>query len=516
MAVSASPHNLTDILLTAVILSAALPVCAQEQPVAAVMDFSRNGIMKDEMTVLRDILIFNLIETGEVIVVGRMEGNKLLRAAGYSNAFLSDEGNVKEIGKKLYADYIVGLMLDRDKNGYTLDVRVFDAAYPHLLGSARYTKPRVDDFMKQSRAIAADLLRFIPKETYRESVSDLVLESLSPVVVKERLLVVLPKQAETEEQAACKEALLLVIRRLLSHDRFVPFVAEIDYDETHIGAEAIGPMIVKKNCHYCALIREKSGALCFSVFDESCNERLAAAIGGRPDPDAAALEMIAALEDRLPLLSQETVIREVKKNILFEQKVEGLLFSERLFSKKFSFSLHQSLFTSVFVYYYIPNINIFSLSLDCYWYYERMFGVGAGYGVSLVYPATFESGLIHHPLVQTHEIRLVPFSFRTGGKLGFLVNLMTGLTFQNAFDIIRLAGDGDFELDSEHLICFAKTGIGLGISFNTSESFAISWGGLSFHYAIPVAGFTENNIAALEEINPFSIDIGGLGFIYRF
>jgi hypothetical protein len=518
MAVNNTSNNLMRVFLFIVIYLSADLLCvnAQEKSVVAVLDFSRKGIMKEEMTVLTDVLIFNIIETGDLTVIGRMEGKKLLQAARYSKEFLSDQGNVKEIGKRLYADYIIGLILEKATKGYTLCVRVFDVSSPRLLGSALYTQRQIEAFINQSRDIAGDILGYVPKKIYRDTTADLVLESLSPVVIKERLLFILQKDVLTEQQAAHKEAILLVIQRLLSHDRFIPYMTEKNYHEEHIGADTIGNILMKRNCHYCAVIRKKSDVRHLVVYDEYCDERLSIPIDENLEPDAASDKMIAALEERLPFLPQETVVREVKKNILFEQKVEELLFSERLFSKKFSLSLQQSLFTSVFIYYYIPNINILSLKLDCYWYYNQTLGIGAGHGFSLVYPATFESGLTLHPLVQAHEVRLVPFSFRTGGKLGFLVNLMTTLIFQNAFDIIRLTGGDDFEVSNEHIICFSKTGIGMGIAFNMSESFAVSWEGLSFHCAIPISGFTENNKNAMDEINPFSLDIGGLGFIYRF
>jgi hypothetical protein len=87
-------------------------------------------------------------------------------------------------------------------------------------------------------------------------------------------------------------------------------------------------------------------------------------------------------------------------------------------------NLHLNILNPAVVYIYQPLLSFLSLGLDGYWYYAGVFGAGLGFFFSLGYPATFDQKLSSHPLVTQYEIRLIPVSFRTAGRLSVLLNLI--------------------------------------------------------------------------------------------
>jgi hypothetical protein len=176
--------------------------------------------------------------------------------------------------------------------------------------------------------------------------------------------------------------------------------------------------------------------------------------------------------------------------------------------------VYQTLFKSTYVAVYHPVLSILSMESNLIWYYNRMFGLGLGYGFSLNYPATFDNDLSGHPLVKQHEIRLIPFSFQTGGFIGFNFQLLTTLNFHNT--IYETPEDAELEnqdnLD-EFTIIFTKIGLNIGLMINLSDSYAIYWNGMTINYGIPLGDKYENSDT---EILPFSLDLGSIGFSLRF
>jgi hypothetical protein len=208
-------------------------------------------------------------------------------------------------------------------------------------------------------------------------------------------------------------------------------------------------------------------------------------------------------------------ITELKDNIPVKQKPGVLHSAGQPLPRQWNIAVYSHLMKSVFLDTYIPTFSILSIESDAFWYYADTIGVGFGYGYSYNYPGTWGPACNIIPCIHEHELRIIPFAFRTDGALSFSCNVIAALNLHNTIDVNGYKFNAS---DNKQLMIFyAKLGVNIGIVYNITDSFGIFWNGLFLNYAIPllVWNTVDGSTSALP-LGSFSLDIGGPGIIYRF
>jgi hypothetical protein len=489
------------------------------KPVVAVLEFERGGVERIDMLLLVDMMGVNLLETDRCHVIGRLEQKKLLSGFEYAHAGGLSGKEYREAGERLFADFIITGYVDNNGRKVEFGVELFDVTFSRFLKTETYTLSSFEELISRVRPISQTLLDTIVSTHHAIKPGVRVFESLSPVPIKERILFVLQKGVLNPGDAELRKLANCVLYEMLSSRRFLPYLTEIIYVDGTIDKEETAIFLSESNCHYAAAVVRENSGYSFIVYDNDMIQRHAVVIDPVFDPVREAKRIARSIEEELPLLPQEILASEIKKNIMVEEKLDGLLFSEKLLAHRWEVTVYQRLLKPVLFYYYAPMLSVLSLEADLYWHYTPTIGLGVGYGYSFNYPGTFDRLMNTLPYIHQHEVRFIPLSFRTGGTLGFLINIIAAINLHNSYYIENHEVNGESYLtySDETMICFAKLGLNIGMIFNLSHSFALYWNGLFLNYAIPIGEhFNYDDTDREMNVRPFSLDVAGLGIIYRF
>ncbi|MBN1697639.1 MAG: hypothetical protein JW881_09010 [Spirochaetales bacterium] len=501
---------------------AAVPFSGQGEtikPVIAILESGSRGISGTDCQTLIDLLGANLLETNECHVIGRLEQKKLLDAAEFGKKQGLSRRDYEEAGRRLFADFIIVMSIDSEGEAVVLSVELFDTVFSRIIENHTNEFGSIDALAVFMRPLSRKILQSILQTDHRIDPGERVLETLSPVTVKERILFLLPAFANDETTARVREILHRVLQGIITSRRFMPFIAEISPLNGTPERKEAEEILSASDCHYAAMIVNDNGVFRFVVFGENNGDLYSRTIGSLQEPEIEAAVIIRMIEEKLPFLSQDILAAELKKNIRVEEKLGDLLSAEKILARRWTVSIYQKLVKPAMLYYYTPMMCVLSFESDICWYYGAMFGLGAGYGYSYSYPGAFDPLMTTLPYIHQHEIRLIPFSFRTGGKIGFALNVVTALTIHNSWYIKKHDIGGEYSLtwSDEKTIWFFKAGINAGLTINLGEPYALYWNGLFFNFAFsPIDFYDYGDLEGDIHTRPFSIDVAGLGFIFRF
>jgi hypothetical protein len=508
-------HGKLRFVIFFILTFASVTASGDDKPVVALLDFTCSGLGQNDGLLVVDLLNLDLLQTDSCHVIGRLERNRLLSGFEVSSSERSFQKEYKEAGDRLFADFIAAGGIVKSDNTLVMTVHLFDVTFSKLIQTDNYTFASFTELIDSCRSVSGNILEKIEKAIHPDNPGTRILDSLSPIPFKERILFLLPKGSLDTETAGLKELLNLVLSGLIPSRRFIPFVSEVDYRNDANDDDVVRLLIRNRGCHYAAIIRREKNGVDFIVMDAEMKRMRAIPISVPFDAKTKSMSIIKEIEEKLPLLPQSVLAAELKDNILVEQKLDELLFSERILSKRWNIALYSRLFKSVFLDTYIPALSILSFETDAFWYYADTVGIGFGYGYSYNYPGTWSPSCNIIPFIHEHEFRIVPFAFRTGGVFSFSLNVIASLNLHNTVDVNGYKFNASD--NKELMILYTKLGLNIGIVYNFNESLGIYWNGLFFNYAIPLLIWDTSSIPAYNPPNgSFSLDIGGPGIIYRF
>ncbi|MBN1697171.1 MAG: hypothetical protein JW881_06640 [Spirochaetales bacterium] len=489
------------------------PVYGEEKPLAVVLDFSGSGISEKDTLFLIDILTINLLETGKVNMISRTERNAFLQARQFPLSEMAGTGSLPELGKLLYADYLIGGKITGDKGPVKLTLFLYDAESGRISDLKTREYSEFAGLIDNLRDCAHELVLCIPPGQSRTALSQKVLKQVSPVPVREKILFIFRKHDVTGAEAAQKDMFYSLVSMLTDASRFIPYYTEIDFDFTAPPLEAFVRDARSKECGSFAFIRQTTDghrpSHSFVVYDNSLTERLAVPVDPPVDPEEKAREIGELMTEHL-LLPQRMIGEEVRKNLYLEQKIGELLLAERLFSKRFSLRFHQKLFKSIYTPTLHPDLNLVSGEIDLFWYYLDILGTGVGYGFNLGYPGTLDSSLNNHPLVYQHELRFTPLSLRAGGRFCLVFDYLISIALHNMYRITSHI-DGPLTYENSGFTVYMKAGLDIGCLFYFSPSYAVYIDLFTLFYSLPIIPHPQDN-----GIRHFSGDLGGIGFNFSF
>ncbi|MBN1523418.1 MAG: hypothetical protein JW904_02940 [Spirochaetales bacterium] len=514
----------TPLTLLSIVLLLFIPaVClaAETQTLLLVADFEYSGITEQEMQLLVDLYSYTIFETGKYIVMNRYERNKLLKGFGYKQNRLNDKSAYLEAGELLQARALVTGTCFREGNTLSIALTLWDIGSVTEVCTVTRMFGDMSDLITTSRQITEELTggkineyQTAPKDTGETAGLS---ASLYLAAIRERLLIVLPDGILEPDIAAARLLTGQTAAFLLNSGRASVTFSSFAYDIGSPDYRALQKLLEKRNCHTLVLVEKKEGVISLYFYEPLENEELSGLIKLKiplllsANRQAEAKRIAGIIETKLPRLSPRMIARELDNENLIKAKLDMLLFNERLLSRQFFVNIHQTIFKPAIAGKYHPMLNMVGLEADAFWYYTPFFGIGGGAGFSLSYPATLDSKLSAHPLVQQYEFRLVPFSFRTGGNIGLLLNIITSVAVQNAYRVTydELI-DKYYYIDQTWLISF-KTGLALGLMIHLDDTFTV------FIDLVRMSAIFPFNIGTVtwDETN-ISGGVGGVGLILRF
>jgi hypothetical protein len=470
-------------------------LCAEDKPLLAVLDLTYSGISRKNALLLVDTIIMNMLETGRFHLISRTERNNLLMAKQYPLNDIINSKFYPEIGKLLYVDYLLGGNIEVRKKSVQLSVFLYEVESQAFRSKEEREYPGFEEMIQQIREPLHDLIDKAVLKTGVTQFSARVLEQLSPVPIKEKVLFVFPNNDCTTEQAVQKEMIYFLISLLTEDSRFLPYYIEISYDMNEPPLDSFLNHAQLKNCNYFAFVKQEHESQPPSpsivLYGEDLDEKLKVSLASPFQSEIKAYEIKKSMTD-LPPLSQNIVVQELRKNLYLEEKIHELLLVEKLFSKRFSFRYHQKLLKSIYTPAIHPGLNLFSFEADVYWFYLDIIGLGIGYGFSIGYPGTLDASLNNHPPVYQHEIRFDSIIFHNIYRISSHID--SPLTYENA-----------------GYTFYMKAGINIGLLIPVSEHFLLYLDMFTPFYSLPLIPHPQD-----DNIRHFSLDLGGIGFNFTF
>ncbi len=488
-------------------------VYSAELPVVTVMDFSVNEISKADGNAFTDLFIYNIHETGKYLVIERNERNKLIKGLGVSLENDYSENEIREIASLLNADIAVTGEISVDEGLLVLKIRKIhvDSGLENTDFTGKYHT--VNEMTEDFRRISGELFPAGSAETANLFSPGKIAASLTPLPITERMLFVVPSGKMTPELAYFKQLLIRLSELLLKNGNVSIYFRNYNAEQAMPDLQELQTEADKNNYHSIILIKEaeeKSEPAVLTVYERDLKIRTEIRINKEDEMETVFSDIKSAFCENAYFVPQEILLKEIKRNIKISEKLENLIFAEEVLSSAFSIGLRTKLFTSVLAPEYHPNLNIASAVAGFSWYYDRLFGIGLEYEYSLGYPGTIDSKLADHPLISQHQIRLIPFRFRTAGKLSILLNIFSSIHFHNAYEIVFAPGDVHY-YNNETIIWFLTAGLNLGLVLNLTKEWAVFTEIAEINYII----FRGPQPMDISRKRNFSGDFGGLGFIYR-
>jgi hypothetical protein len=497
-------------LLGLFLCSLAAPAAyGQTTPLLLVADLKYEGISELEMKLLVDLLSYTIAETGEYLVMNRYERNKLLRGFGYSQRNLDERKVYLEAAELLRARYIVTGSCVRASSGLTLALSLWDVNGGTLIKSTAETGEDFKALVDRVRSVTRALTGYGPS-LKRAGVGEGLTASLYVAPIRERILIVLPAGPLIPEAAAARLLVSEAAARFPEDNRFQIYFSSAAYPAESPDPSLFLRTLSARDCHTLGLIVGEGGAYALALFNSSLVETLRFPLTLKGERKENARLLAQNMEKDIPLPDPLLLTRELEREIRIKEKLDELLFNEKFLSQRLAVNIHTSIIKPAITGFYHPLLNILSLESDVYYYYSDFFGIGAGYAFALSYPALIDSRLRGHPLVAQHEIRLIPVSFRSAGRVSVLLNLITALNLHNGYDIISAGGD-TYTFENETTFVFLKIALNMGMLISITDEISVFVDFVTASVIIPLhlgtAPYTDTLISG---------GFGGLGVIVRF
>jgi hypothetical protein len=505
-------HPAVKILLLAVLLlvGSAPPLAAQNEPLLLVADLEYSGISDPQMKLLVDLLSYMIFENGAYTVMNRYERNKLLRGFGYSQTNLKDRSVYLEAAELLRARYIVTGSLRPGEGGLALSLTLWEVATGALVKTASFTAADFAALVEKSRGMIDDFLGRPAAGSADRAASGLS-ETLYVTRIRERILVALPAEPLDETTAAARLLVGEAAARLSRDERVSIFFTSAPYDPGLVDPSSFAATLAARDCHSLALIGKDERGYFLRLYQPDFTERMRLPLATGQDREKQAELLAENFGKTLPPFPPSLLARELDREIVIKEKLDRLLFNEKFLSRPFMVNLHTSVVSPALAGVFHPLLNIIPLGLDGYWYYGGVIGCGLGYSFALGYPATIDAKLAAHPLIAQHEFRLIPFSYRSAGPVSVVLNLITSLNIQNAYQIQFNSGTGVFDYLDETTLFSLKFALNMGMFFNVTDDLSVFIELATLCYFVPLnLGMVTNNGTN------FSGAFGGLGVIVRF
>lgn len=143
-------------------LLTAVPRARAAQPIITVMDFSGSGVSQGELSLFSDYITSHIVETGQYVVVDRLQRQTLLSELEFSLSDCTDERCQLEAGRLLAAGSIVVGSLGRFGDRFLLNVKQIEVETGQTLGAVSRTYESLDTLLEDSRALTYRLLGVEP------------------------------------------------------------------------------------------------------------------------------------------------------------------------------------------------------------------------------------------------------------------------------------------------------------------------------------------------------------------
>ncbi len=482
----------------------------EEKPVVAVFDFDAAGVGEEDALLAVDVLGYNLFESGRALVIDRKARNNLLKGFEVNLPAGADDAFYCEAGELLHADYVLLGSLHAAGGQVSLSLRLLRTDTRKEAASFERDYPAVADLLADGRAIAARVADGLPPVPGGSQAASRLLVDLLPAQIKERILFIAPEKTDDERAAFSLELVNELIARLMTRERLSLYYAALDYPPAAPDLERMSILSRTRDCHAFAFIRERDGKPELAVYtnelETQCAVPLAAGTSARETVAAAAGKVDAALA----LIPQAIVIEELRRALVIDQKIEPLIYNEKTLSRPFAATVMHKIIKSGFAGEYQPLLNMIDFEGEFVWYYGKFVGMGLGYGFAYSYAGMIDRKLSDYPLIQHHEIRLIPFCFRTGGPIGFSTAVQIALHLHDIYTITYLP-DESHTYDNLRTIVYLRFGLNVGFDINFSETVALRIDVATLDYAVILANPPEHMLRV-----PFSGDLGGFGVTFRF
>ncbi|MBN1837713.1 MAG: hypothetical protein JW820_17785, partial [Spirochaetales bacterium] len=147
--------------LLAVFLFASVlaPLCAQDAPVIAVLDFSTDRVSRSEMKTIVNLLSSALFQTEKFTVIDVGERERLLGELAFSLGECTDESCLLEAGRMLSAERIVVGNIGRVGTRYILSAKMLETETARTLNTADGIYTSLDALVDDLFALAEKLAR---------------------------------------------------------------------------------------------------------------------------------------------------------------------------------------------------------------------------------------------------------------------------------------------------------------------------------------------------------------------
>jgi len=410
--------NFIFIIAVVLLLTSFNSLHAQELPVFAFLDLKTEGISQKDKQLLVDLISYNIFETERVVVIDRRERDKLLKGLGFSLFDNMDDGYYLEIGELLQADYIIRGSLLKKGESYSLHLRLIAIMSGEVINAIDSSYGSWQELIDDCRGVAAKFLKSFTAALHLNPVTSKLILALVPVRIKERILFVSPLQCTDNLQTSIKQMIHLVAADLLAHKNASIFITSLSYNISNPDLHALQKILKDRDCHSFAIITQENNQEYFSLYTVELELQHRYSINIKQSIKNSAVVLSANIARSLELLPQKIITQELEKAIIIDEKIEPLIFNEKVLSHQLSLICYQKFIKSALLVEYHPLFNLVGVEADFIWNYSKLLGVGVGCGYAYSYPALIDIKLADHPLISHFEIRAIPLNFRTGGFLG--------------------------------------------------------------------------------------------------
>jgi len=444
-----------------------------------------------------------------------MARNKLLKANGFPVEECKIMDSYPEVTSLLFADYLIGGKIIREKKRIYISLHLFEKESGKIIKKKEAVYPVFEDALKKMRGFVQDFFIGISLHMSSPGISQRVITSLQPVMIKEKILFVFNSDCSTREWAEIKKIMYILISHLTENSSYEPYLLELHSDIKTFTNSDFQIMGQNKKCQSIAFFKEENNEFSFILLTVDGEEKINYSLSGFLYPEEKANEIFIILSG-LPRIPQNLLISEIKKNLYLEEKLDELLYLDKVSSNNYNIRIFfMKLLKSLYTPNLSPDLNMFSVESEVYWYYLNYLGFGIGYGFNLGYAGTIDSNLSSHPPVYQNEFRIIPLSLRSTSTISPVLNYIVGIMFHNIYSMEKHVDDETeityFTYYDAGMTLYLKFGLNMGVSLHLSENFAMYLDLFTVYYSLPIIPHPQ-----YDGIRHFSGDLFGCGISIGF
>lgn len=146
------------LLISFVLLLTTTSFFAQKNLAVATFDIVGNAVSTEEAEAITELYITELVATGKVSVVDRVNFDKILKEMNFQNSDWSDSNKTTEVGKAVNAEIIARGQIIKLGSKMYLSATIIDVKSARLLSSARKEFNSIDDIFGLLTGFATDAI----------------------------------------------------------------------------------------------------------------------------------------------------------------------------------------------------------------------------------------------------------------------------------------------------------------------------------------------------------------------